>query len=209
MEKKQLVEKLRERQLKLNLVSENIINSLNDDEIIDSYITCHNCKTKMLEGNDLDISIKVSKDVDDFLDKIEKFSIAIHNHEKKEEEKTFDFKIPNYVTCVSMYYDPKKMNRNYCCRVTIATTDLKSDKIIYQKEYWKEKNNISVDSLSTEVLKEIKKYDGPVIIIEKSIRLERCNCGCNGYKTNFISKKDYIRIISDRKNIINEKHKSN
>ena len=67
MDKKFLVQELRERQISLGKVEENIVNSLSDDDIIDSYITCSNCGEKEITDDVLLNSlIKNAENAEDF-----------------------------------------------------------------------------------------------------------------------------------------------
>ena len=82
MEKNILAQQLKKRLLDKKLVSEEVLNALSDDQVIASYVTCSCCKVVMLDDEDLKISIKASKDAEDFLKITDEYSKAIH---KKEE----------------------------------------------------------------------------------------------------------------------------
>ncbi len=66
MNKKLLAEELRERQIAFGEVPVEIIKSLSDDDIIDSYITCSDCGEKIVDQRTLKRIIFKSRDVDDF-----------------------------------------------------------------------------------------------------------------------------------------------
>ncbi len=66
MNKKVLAEELRERQIAFGEVSVEIIKSLSDDDIIDSYITCSDCGEKIVDQRTLKRIIFKSRDVNDF-----------------------------------------------------------------------------------------------------------------------------------------------
>jgi len=72
MNKKDLAQELRERQIRAGYIPENIINLLSDDKIIDSYITCSQCGEKDITDDMLDLSIKRAKNTDNFFDIIDK-----------------------------------------------------------------------------------------------------------------------------------------
>jgi len=68
MTKRQLAQALRQRQYALGMVSREAIDSLSDDEIIDSYITCSRCGYKQVEGQELEAAIRRARNVEHFLD---------------------------------------------------------------------------------------------------------------------------------------------
>ena len=76
MEKKELAQKLRERQLKKNHLSKEVIEALTADQIIKSYVTCSGCGETLTDG-ELRAAIHIAKSVDDF------FAISDGFHLKK------------------------------------------------------------------------------------------------------------------------------
>lgn len=84
MNKQQLAQELRERQYKqgaANLAHRRTIDTLSDDKIIDSYITCSCCGNKQVLGKDLECAIQDAIDVNDFFGICDR--AAIEKHEKK------------------------------------------------------------------------------------------------------------------------------
>ena len=69
MEKSELANQLRRRQLQFNISAEEIIkiSSVGDDEIINSYIKCSCCDKKMVNELNLIKIISLSSTCDDFL----------------------------------------------------------------------------------------------------------------------------------------------
>lgn len=66
MLKEILAQNLRQRQYDYGYVAKEIIKSLTDDQIIDSYITCSGCGEKQVEGGKLDEVIFKARDVEHF-----------------------------------------------------------------------------------------------------------------------------------------------
>lgn len=66
MLKEDLANELRQRQHQLGEVSRELIDALNDDEIIDSYITCSCCGKKQVEANQLSQAIANANNVVEF-----------------------------------------------------------------------------------------------------------------------------------------------
>jgi hypothetical protein len=72
MTKSELAEQLRRRQLDRALVPKWMVEMLDDDAIIDSYVTCAECGVKQAEGADLDRIIAASHCAEDFFDRCNK-----------------------------------------------------------------------------------------------------------------------------------------
>ena len=68
MQKHELANQLRQRQYAYGMVERRIVDSLSDDDIIDSYVTCSCCGEKQVEGARLQSVIMAAKDSDSFLD---------------------------------------------------------------------------------------------------------------------------------------------
>ena len=68
MTKSELAAQLRQRQLDRGLVPKWMVEMLDDDAIIDSYVTCAECGVKQVEGADLDRIIAASHCAEDFFD---------------------------------------------------------------------------------------------------------------------------------------------
>ncbi len=66
MLKANLAGELRQRQYKLGQVSKELVDSLTDDQIIDSYITCSCCGKKQVDEVQLPQIITVVKNADQF-----------------------------------------------------------------------------------------------------------------------------------------------
>ena len=77
MEKQNLVDDLRKRQIQAAYVETAIIESLTDNEIIDAYITCSHCQKKNYQGN-INKLIQNSTSTEEFL----KAAFADHSHNK-------------------------------------------------------------------------------------------------------------------------------
>ena len=70
MNKSTLALALRERLLAKKLVTKKLLDTVSDDDVIDSYITCSDCGAKSIKTKgELNKAILESKDVEDFLDK--------------------------------------------------------------------------------------------------------------------------------------------
>ena len=207
MEKHDLAQQLRDRQRNLKLSKEDYLQILSDDQMIDSYITCHECKTKMLDGNDLEVSIKASKSAEDFLVITEKFSQAISKREHGSKGpicKTCcpEYSIPNYAACITGYYKPGTLPEDVC-RMTIAISDLQNEKLVYEKEYLIDEGDLTDDKIIEEMVKKAKEYNCELRFDPNPVLLEKCHCGCNAYLTNFISRNDYIKMQSHfRDNVV-------
>jgi hypothetical protein len=93
MLKADLANELRQRQYKKKLIPRKMIDSVTDDEIIDSYITCSCCGEKQVEDlNQLEQIIVDSGNSDDFLQRCESVARAnalIHCAEDIVKEKGF------------------------------------------------------------------------------------------------------------------------
>jgi hypothetical protein len=68
MTKNELASQLRQRQLERGLVPEWMVEMLDDDDIIDSYVTCAECGVKQAEGEELERIIAKSHCAEDFFD---------------------------------------------------------------------------------------------------------------------------------------------
>jgi hypothetical protein len=69
MTKTELAAQLRQRQLERGLVPKWMVEMLDDDAIIDSYVTCAECGVKQAEGEELDLIIAKSHCAEDFFDR--------------------------------------------------------------------------------------------------------------------------------------------
>lgn len=69
MTKKELASQLRQRQLERGLVPKWMVEMLDDDDIIDSYVTCAECGVKQAEGAELARIIAESHCAEDFFDR--------------------------------------------------------------------------------------------------------------------------------------------
>jgi len=67
MIKRDLANRLRQRQYALGTIKKEIIDSLTDDEIIRSYIICEKCGWKALSEQRLETAIEFSCSIRDFL----------------------------------------------------------------------------------------------------------------------------------------------
>jgi len=69
MTKSELAAQLRQRQLARGLVPKWMVEMLDDDAIIDSYVTCAECGVKQADGAELDQIIAASHCAEDFFDR--------------------------------------------------------------------------------------------------------------------------------------------
>ena len=69
MTKSELAAQLRGRQLDRGLVPQWMVDMLDDDAIIDSYVTCAECGAKQAEGEELKRIIAESHCAEDFFDR--------------------------------------------------------------------------------------------------------------------------------------------
>ena len=72
MQKHALARELRERQYKAGYVEKSVIDTLSDDEIIDSYVTCSHCRKKVAD-TDLRTAIALANESGHFLDLCTRF----------------------------------------------------------------------------------------------------------------------------------------
>ena len=107
--------------------------------------------------------------------------------DKKEDEK-----IPDYAACSVCYYDPKSENKDFCM-MAFTITDLRNDKIVFQKEYWKKDCKLSPEEISDETLKMIKKYNAKIFHSRENEPLEKCQ-DCDGYYINSITRESYLAM---------------
>lgn len=68
MEKHQLAQELRQRQYGAGLVERRLVDTLSDDDIIDSYITCSQCGAKQVTERNLEIAIARAQSASHFLE---------------------------------------------------------------------------------------------------------------------------------------------
>ncbi len=80
MDKHQLAQELRQRQYDKGLVPRRLIDSLSDDDIIDSYITCSGCQEKQVDSQKLETAIDLAQNANQFLHLYDGFADA---HYKK------------------------------------------------------------------------------------------------------------------------------
>jgi hypothetical protein len=78
--KRQLALQLRQRQYALGKVERHLIDSLSDDEIIDSYVTCSHCGKKQVEGQRLEAAVVRARSAEDFLRICNEASNDSHGH---------------------------------------------------------------------------------------------------------------------------------
>ncbi|MBO0863219.1 MAG: hypothetical protein J2P21_32950 [Chloracidobacterium sp.] len=69
MTKSELAAQLRQRQLEKGLVPKWMVEILDDDAMIDSYVTCPECGVKQAEGAELERIISTSSGAEDFFDR--------------------------------------------------------------------------------------------------------------------------------------------
>ena len=79
MEKHKLATLLRNRQHKLGVARKEIIDSISDDAIIGSYITCSCCGEKQVNEEELVTAIEESTSDDSFFDICDRFA-ALRSH---------------------------------------------------------------------------------------------------------------------------------
>jgi len=77
MTKSELAAQLRQRQLDRGLVPKWMVEMLDDDDIIDSYVTCAECGVKQAEGAELARIIAESHCAEDFFDRCNDASKAL------------------------------------------------------------------------------------------------------------------------------------
>jgi hypothetical protein len=67
MLKKTLAQELRQRQYFLGQVPQAMVDRLGDDAMIETYITCYSCDTKLVDEQQLELAIQQAVDSEDFL----------------------------------------------------------------------------------------------------------------------------------------------
>ena len=68
MLKNELARQLRQRQYEYGMVEQSLIDALDDDEIIDAYITCSGCWHKQVSPADLQAAIQIAADANHFFE---------------------------------------------------------------------------------------------------------------------------------------------
>ena len=66
MQKQHLAQALRQRQYAYGVVPQQVIDSLSDEAIIESCITCAECGEQQVEGTQLDLAISRAQSADHF-----------------------------------------------------------------------------------------------------------------------------------------------
>ena len=80
MIKTDLVKDLRKQFIDLDPSAKNMFQNLSEDKILDIIHTCNECKKKILDDDEVLLIVKLSKNVDDFLLRINDYLKAIkHN----------------------------------------------------------------------------------------------------------------------------------
>lgn len=74
MEKRQLAQALRQRQYKTGMVERRLIDSLSDDDIIESYVTCSHCGQKQITDGEQAMALRLAKNSQEFLAMCDKFA---------------------------------------------------------------------------------------------------------------------------------------
>ena len=80
MTKAELAKQLRQRQLERKLTPQWTLDRLDDDTIIDCYVTCHECGAKQAEGAELERIIAESHCAADFFDRCDAASGPSHRY---------------------------------------------------------------------------------------------------------------------------------
>lgn len=106
---------------------------------------------------------------------------------KKEDEK-----VPDYTACAVSYYDPKSENKDFCM-MALTITDLRTDQIVFQKEYWTKDCKLSPKEISNEMLEMVKKYNAKIFHSKENEPLEKCQ-NCDGYYINSITRESYLAM---------------
>jgi hypothetical protein len=101
-------------------------------------------------------------------------------------------KVPNYAACAVSYYDPQSENKDFCM-MAFTITDLRTDKIVFQKEYWTKDCKLSPKEISDETLKMIEKYNAKIFYSKENEPLEKCQ-DCDGYYINSITRESYLAM---------------
>ena len=103
-----------------------------------------------------------------------------------------DEKVPDYAACAVSYYDPKSGNKDFCM-MAFTITDLRTDKIVFQKEYWTKDCKLSPTEISNETLEMVKKYNAKIFYSKNLEPLEKCD-NCDGYCIDSITRESYLAI---------------
>jgi hypothetical protein len=74
--KKDLAEALRKRQYALGQCPAEYVAAASDEDMIDSYVTCSQCKERWISKEDVDIIIETCKDAEDFIEKTAQYAKA-------------------------------------------------------------------------------------------------------------------------------------
>lgn len=69
--KEEFVRELRERQIKLGVIPEDIVNKMADDTILNSYRICSECGATLWDIEELDVALTEAKDVDEVFERLE------------------------------------------------------------------------------------------------------------------------------------------
>ncbi|SRR6266567_1756240 len=92
MDKHKLAHELRRRQYDVGLVDRHIIDSLSDDDIIDSYITCSCCGEKQVNAQNLERAIHLAENAIQFIDICNEFAEARYKERHLREQRNFPHK---------------------------------------------------------------------------------------------------------------------
>ena len=76
---KELAQVLRERQIQRKLIPLDLILSLSDEKMIDSYMKCSSCQSYMYTAEEFALAAERSSDYDSFFDELEKITGPRHN----------------------------------------------------------------------------------------------------------------------------------
>jgi hypothetical protein len=70
-----LAYQLKDRLLRKELVSQELLDVLCDEEIIECYCQCPKCREWYVPKDDIQLVVKKAKDADDFIDKVAKYRL--------------------------------------------------------------------------------------------------------------------------------------
>ncbi|MFA5135511.1 MAG: hypothetical protein WC505_07035 [Patescibacteria group bacterium] len=79
MSKEALAKLLRKRLIKAGLVPTELVNRVSDDAIIDSYITCSGCHTKIVTSEELVAAVAQARSTEHFFELCD-FDARMKNH---------------------------------------------------------------------------------------------------------------------------------
>ena len=99
-----------------------------------------------------------------------------------------------YTLTVAGYYD-NESKPDEIVKITAALVDIRTDCLVELLEInCNDPNSLDFETFLEKHVSLAKKYDAKVIILDKSVPLELCKCGCGGYEVRLVTKADLMNF---------------